>query len=53
MQPVELLADHVHLLAVHRAEHLDQHAHGLLELVEHLLLHHAELVDQGHEHRVG
>ena len=35
------------------AEHLDQHAHGLLELVEHLLLHHAELVDQRHEHRIG
>ena len=53
VEPVELLADDVHLLAVHLAEHLDQHAHGLLELVEHLLLHHAELVDQGHEHRFG
>ena len=53
MEPIELLADHVHLLAVHRAEHLDQHAHRLLELVEHLLLHQAELVDQRHERRVG
>jgi len=50
MEPVEFRADHFHLIAVHRPEHLDHHGHGLLKLIKHLLLHQAELIDQGHQH---
>jgi hypothetical protein len=53
MEPIELSADHLHLVTVHRPEHLDHHSHGLLKLVKHLLLHQAELIDQRHQERVG
>ena len=53
MKPVEFRADHFHLIAVHRPEHLDHHGHGLLKLIEHLLLHEAELIDQRHQYRFG
>ena len=53
MKLVELRSDHFHLVTVHRPEHLNHHRHGLLKLVEHLLLHEAELIDQGHQHRFG
>ena len=40
------------LLAVERGEPLEHHHHGLMKLVEHLLLHQAELVDQEVHRRV-
>jgi len=39
MKSVELCADYIHLITMHFAEHLNQHRHGLLKLVKHLLLH--------------
>ena len=50
---IELFPDSIHLIAVHRPEHLDQHGNRLLKLVQHLLLHHAELIHQGYQHRLG
>jgi hypothetical protein len=53
MEPVKFGADHLHLVTMHRPKHLDHHGHGLLKLIEHLLLHEAELIDQRHQYRFG
>ena len=53
MEPIELRTDHLHLVTVHRSEHLDHHGHSLLKLVKHLLLHQAKLIDERHQQRVG
>ena len=53
MELVELSANHLHLVMVHPPEHLDHHDHGLLKLIEHLLLHQAELIYQRHKDRFG
>jgi hypothetical protein len=50
---IKLSANYLHLIMMHPSEHLDHHGHGLLKLIEHLLLHQAELIDQGRQHRCG
>jgi len=45
VEPVKFRTNHFHLVTVHGPEHLDHHSHGLLKLVEHLLLHQAKLID--------
>ena len=49
---VKLVPDRLHLFAVQVAEGLNQDGDRLLELVEHLLLHEAELVDDGDQQRL-
>ena len=43
---VKFCSDHFHLVPMHCPKHLDHHGHGLLKLIKHLLLHHAELIYQ-------
>ena len=46
VETVEFLADEPHLLAMHAVEHLEHHHHRRLKLIDHLLLHLAEMAEQ-------
>lgn len=51
--PAKLLVDQPSLLVVKPGEHGDHFHHRMVVLIEHVLLHHRELIDERADHRLG